>query len=218
MRMRFPAGSAALATVFATSTAMADTGATPGGVDWSRVVADVDALTRRGAAVLDSPRCSPAGCITDTNTTGARPERGMRFDVQNTTNDWFGFKPTVSLVARDWGSSFRVAGDRLALVDVLRLTSSTRMVLTRVRLNDARVAPFVQVGLGQWRTDPLILPLTPRYEEVAAQVAAGVEVRVRGSWVLGLEQTGTILQRERGDKDLPSAHMWSTTLASRFDF
>lgn len=219
MRMRLTLAGAMLASLFATSTAMADPNSSArGGVDWARVLYDADQLARRGASVLDSPRCSPAGCQTDTNATAARPERDMRFDVQDTANDWFGFKPRVSLVARDWGSSFRVAGDRLALVDALRLTSSTRMVLTRVRMTNARVAPFAQVGLGQWRTDPYILPLTPRYEEIAAQAAAGVEVRVRGTWMIGLEQTVTVLHRERGDSNLPSAHMWSSTFASRVDF
>lgn len=219
MRVVLTLGVTVLATVAATSPARADTSANAsGGVDWSRIVAEIDALARRGATVLDSPRCGPAGCMTDTNATAAATDRGVRFDEPGSTKDWFGFKPSVSLVARDWGASFRVAGDRLAVVDVLRLTSSTRMVLTRVRLSDSRVAPFVQAGLGQWRTDPYLLPLSPHYQECAAQVAAGVEVRVRGSWVIGLEQTGTVLHREQGSRNLPSAHMWSSTLASRFDF
>jgi hypothetical protein len=209
---------ATLVTLLSTTSASAETGQGVRGVDWSRVITDVDALTRRGMDVLDVPRCSPAGCITETNTTAARPERGVRFDGPTTSNDWLGFKPTVSLVARDWGSSFRVAGDRLAVVDALRLTTSTRMVLARVRMTDARVAPFAQIGLGQWRTDPYLLPLTPRYEEIAAQAAVGVEVRVRRSWTVGLEQTGTVLHRQHGDSNLPSAHMWSATFASRVDF
>jgi hypothetical protein len=216
--VRLTLGAAVLASTFASSAAMADPIGAGGGVDWSRVVSDIEALTRRGADVLDSPRCTPAGCQTDTNATAARPERGLRLDGQQTANDWFGFKPTVSLVARDWGSSFRVVGDRLALIDALRLTSSTRMILARVRLTDARVAPFAQVGLGQWRTDPYILPLTPRYEEIAAQAAAGVEVRIKGTWQIALESTGTVLHREHGDANLPSAHMWSSTFASRVEF
>ena len=219
MRMRLTLAGAVIASMFASSTAMADANSSArGGVDWTRVLQDFDVVSRRGASVLDSPRCSPAGCQTDTNATAAAPERVVRFDVQDTANNWFGFKPRVSLVARDWSSSFRVTGDRLALVDAMRLTTSTRMVLARVRMTDARVAPFLQLGLGQWRTDPYILPLTPRYEEIAAQAAAGVEVRVIGTWMVGLEQTVTVLHRERGDNSLPSAHMWSSTFASRVDF
>lgn len=217
MRMRLTLAGAMLATTFA-STAMADGLSAGAGVDWSQVLVEADAFARRGAAVLDRPHCSRAGCETDTNETAAAPERAERFDVQDTASEWFGFKPRVALVARDWSSSFRVAGDRLALIDALRLTSSTRMVLTRVRMTDARVAPFVQFGLGQWRTDRTIMRFSPRYEEIAAQAGAGVEVRVRGTWMIGIEQTVTILHREQGDNSLPAARMWGATLASRVEF
>jgi hypothetical protein len=219
MRLPLTIASGLLGTMLWTSSAMADASATGGrGVDWGRVVSDVDALARRGADVLDSPRCSRAGCLTDTNATAAPPERAAVPHTSDSATSWFGFAPRTQLVARDWGSSIRVSGDRLALVDTLRLTTSTRMVLARVRLTDARVAPFVQVGVGQWRTDPYILPLTPRFEELAAQSAAGVEVRVRGSWTVGLEQSATVLHRERGSDTSISGKMWSTTLASRIDF
>jgi hypothetical protein len=108
---------------------------------------------------------------------------------------------------------------RLALVDALRLTTSTRMVLTRVRLSDeARVTPFVQVGIGQWRTDPYLLPLTPRYMEMAAQAAAGVEVRVMGSWQLALESNATMLYVEQRDPNMPASHIFSSSIASRVEF
>jgi hypothetical protein len=215
MRLKLTLAGAVLATTFATTAAIADT--TPG-TDWGRVLSDLDAVSRKGADVLDSPRCTPAGCQTDTNATAAAPERGLKLDVQDTANDLVSFRPTVSLVARDWGSSFRVAGDRLALVDALRLTSSTRMVLSRVRMSDARISPFAQVGLGQWRTDPYLLPLTPSYTELAAQAAGGVELRLRGTWQIAIETAMTVLYRERGSSDMPAPHMWSTTLASRVDF
>lgn len=220
MRSMLTFAAAALATVFATSAAAdARADATPRGVDWTRVLSDLDRVARQGADVLDSPRCSPAGCETSTNATAAAPERGFKLNVQDTANDLLAFRPAVSLVARDWNSSFRVAGDRLALIDVMRLTTSTRMVLTRVRMSDARIAPFAQVGLGQWRTDPFVLPLTPRYEEIAAQAAAGVELRLVGTWQVALETTTTMLYREQqNSRDLPAAHMWSTTFASRVDF
>lgn len=215
MRTRLYAATAVLATVFANSTAKADP--TPK-VEWTRLLSDLDEVSRKGADVLDTPRCTPAGCQTDTNATAAAPERGQKLYVQDTFNEIVGFAPRVSLVARDWGSSFKVAGDRLALVDAMRLTSSTRMVLTRVRMNDSRVSPFAQVGLGQWRTDPYLLPLTPRYMELAAQAAAGVEVRLMGTWQVALETTTTMLYREQSNKDLPAAHMWSTMFASSVSF
>jgi hypothetical protein len=214
--MRLYLATAALATVFAaSSTAKAD--AAPK-VEWTRLLSDLDEVSRKGASVLDSPRCTPAGCQTDTNATAAAPERGQKLYVQDTSNEVVAFAPRVSLVARDWGSSFRVAGDRLALVDALRLTTSTRMVLSRVRMNDSRLSPFAQVGLGQWRTDPYLLPLTPRYTELAAQAAAGVEIRIMGTWQVALETTMTMLYREQGSRDMPAAHMWSTMFASSVSF
>ena len=217
MRTRFTFAAALIASMLASSVAMADSD--PKGVEWSRVLAELDTVARKGADVLDQPRCSPAGCITETNATAARPERTEKPSVQNTDNDWLGFAPKLSLVARDWGASFKVAGDRLALVDAMRLTRSTRMVLTRISTSDSRIAPFAQVGLGQWRTDPYLMPLTPRYEEIAAQAAAGVEVRIIGTWQLALESTVTMLYREqRQEGDYPATHSWSTSFASRVDF
>jgi hypothetical protein len=213
--MRLYLATAVLATVFASSAAKADPAPK---VEWTRLLSDLDVVSRKGADVLDTPRCTPAGCQTDTNATAAAPERGQKLYVQDTSNELVGFAPRISLVARDWGSSFKVAGDRLALVDALRLTSSTRMVLTRVRMNDSRVSPFAQVGLGQWRTDPYLLPLTPRYMELAAQAAGGVEVRLMGTWQVALETTMTMLYREQGSRDLPAAHMWSTMFASSVSF
>ena len=212
--LKFTAAAAiALATTFASSAAVAETN------EWAQVLSDLDAVSRKGAGVLDSPRCTPAGCQTDTNATASAPERGEKLNVQDTTNNHLvTFRPTVSLVARDWGSSFRVAGERLALVDALRLTSSTRMVLTRFRATDSRISPFVQVGLGQWRTDPFLLPLTPSYMELAAQAAGGIELRLMGSWQVALESTVTSIYRERSDASMPSPHLWSTTVASRVDF
>lgn len=220
MRSRFTFGAALVASMLASSVAMADND--PKGIEWTRVLAELDTVARQGADVLDQPRCSSAGCITETNATAARPERPERTEkpsVQNPDDQWLAFAPKLSLVARDWGTSFRVAGDRLALVDAMRLTRSTRMVLTRIRMSDSRISPFAQVGLGQWRTDPYLLPLTPRYEEIAAQAAAGVEVRIARAWRLALESTVTMLYREqRQEGDYPATHMWSTSFASRVDF
>lgn len=211
--LKFTTAAIALATSLASSAAMADTN------EWARVLSDLDAVSRKGADVLDSPRCTPAGCQTDTNATAAAPERGAKLNVQDTTNDHLvTFHPTVSLVARDWGSSFRVAGERLALVDALRLTTSTRMVLTRFRMSDSRISPFAQVGVGQWRTDPYLLPLTPGYMELAAQAAAGIDLRLTGKWQIAVESTMTTMYREHSDKSMPTPHVWSTMLASRVDF
>lgn len=215
MRLTVTLATAVLATTLAMSAKADQTPTT----DWARVLVDLDTVARKGADALDTPRCARAGCQTDTNTTAAQPERSVNFHVQNRSSQWISVTPKLSLVARDWGAAYRVAGDRLALVDSLRLTTSTRMILGSVRLSDSRIAPFAQVGLGQWRTDPFLLPLTPRYTEVAAQAAGGVEVRVMGTWLVALETTMTMLYREsRGVNDLPATKIWSTAIASRVDF
>jgi hypothetical protein len=217
MRMRLYLASAMLfATTFAASAAQADSD--PKGIDWGRVLVEADVVARKGADVLDTPRCTPSGCLTDTNATAAPPERGEKTRLQDTANEVISFKPSVALVARDWGSAYKVLGDRLALVDALRLTTSTRMVLGRVRVSDSRIAPFAQVGLGQWRTDPYLMPLTPRYTELAAQAAGGVELRLKGTWQVALESTMTMLYREQREvNDYPATRMWSTSIASRVD-
>jgi hypothetical protein len=220
MRITSTIATALVATLVATTAASTAQAEPAPSVDWAHVLGDLDALARRGADVLDSPRCSQAGCQTDTNATASAPERISATSVQTTGTAWFGLAPTFSLVARDWSSAYKVAGsgDRLALVDALRLTSSTRMVLSRVRVNDSRISPFAQVGLGQWRTDPYLLPLTARYTEIAAQAAAGVELRIIGTWQIALETTMTMLYRESRDDSMPAAQIWSSTFASRVDF
>lgn len=200
-----------VATTVATS-AKADPAA-----DWGRVLSDMDVVARKGADVLDSPRCVGPSCQLDANATAQR-EQTTSIQLQTTRNEWLGLAPKVSLVVRDWGSAYKVTGDRLALIDELRLTSSTRMLLSRVRLSDTRISPFVQVGLGQWRTDPYLLPLTARYTEIAGQATGGIEVRVVGTWQVAFETTMTGLYREQHGAGDPAASMWGTTFASRVVF
>jgi hypothetical protein len=220
MRFTSTIATSLLATLVATTAASRASAEPAPSVDWAHVLSDLDAVARRGADVLDSPRCSQAGCQTDTNATASAPERISASHVQNTGSAWFAVAPTFSLVARDWTSAYKVtgAGDRLALVDALRLTSSTRMVLARIRANDSRISPFAQVGLGQWRTDPYLLPLTARQTEIAGQVASGIEVRLIGTWQVALETTMTMLYRESRNDSMPAAQIWSSTFASRVDF
>ena len=206
---------AALIVSSAARTAEAEAGAA---VDWGRVIGDLDQVARKGADVLDTPRCSPSGCQTDTNATAAAPERVQANHVYDAGSAWLDIAPSVSLVARDWRSAYKVAGDRLALVDSLRLNSSTRMVLARVRLNSARISPFAQVGLGHWRTDPYLLPLTARYTEMAAQAAGGVEVRLVGTWQIAFETSVTSLYRETRESGMPAPQNWASTVASSVEF
>lgn len=196
---------AALAAIATTTLASVAHAAEPRGVDWMKALVDLDHLARGG----------------DKGTTTRPSNRGPVSEdpaPQNMGNAWFGVAPRVTLVARNWASSTRLAGDQLSLVDAMRLSASTRMVVGRARLSGARFTPFVQVGLGQWRTDRNYLPLTPHTVEVAGQLGGGFELRVTRSWQLAAEATATNLIREGESDGLPHTTMWSTFIASRLQF
>jgi hypothetical protein len=111
-------------------------------------------------------------------------------------NRWVGVTPHLSLVARDWSGVQALMGGHVSLTDQLRLSRSIRMVVARVRLADGRFAPFVQLGVGQWRVDTELLPMLPRDTELAMQNGAGFELRFARSWRVALEIDHTVLYRE----------------------
>lgn len=101
----------------------------------------------------------------------------------------------VSMVARDWSGAYSLSGGTM-VSDEVRLSRSSRMVLTRVRADLGRIQPYVHTGLGEWRYDPAILTLLPRNQEYAIQLAAGFEYRVAKHARLAVEADYTILCRE----------------------
>jgi hypothetical protein len=132
---------------------------------------------------------------------------------------WFGVAPKVSLVARDWGGAQRLAGGPVALTDVLRVSRSYRMVMTRIRLGEGRIVPFTQLGLGQWRVDTDFMPHLPRNVEVAAQFGGGIEMHLVKGWDLAAETDLTVLYREIHEpQQLETPRMWGTFLASRVEW
>lgn len=182
-------------------------------IDWMEKLVQIDQYARTGS---ERPPIVLPRAASD------RPVSTTEPYEQNPGNAWFGVAPRVSFVARDWGSSLRLAGDRLSLVDAMRLTQSTRMIVTRVRFGDlavSKVTPFAQVGLGQWRTDTNIMPLTPRSTEIAGQAGGGIEIQVSRKWQLALESSVTALYREqREDTSIPQTRFWSAMFASRLEF
>lgn len=177
--------------------------------DWGTFLVQADAFARGASEKPNTPAPTPA----------AQADRAPQPFEGNGGNAWFGVAPRVTLVARDWGSAYRLAGDRLSLADTLKLSSSTRMILSRARLSDTRVTPFVQLGLGQWRTDPNLLPLMPRNTELAAQFGGGVEIHVTRNWELCAESALTAIYREqREPQNLPTTKLWSAMIASRVEF
>src|SRR5690606_36254263 len=105
-------------------------------VDWSTALVDLDRFVRNGFE-------RPAAVTTGDD--ASRPARDDDPSPQSLGSAWFGVAPRMTLVARDWASSTRLAGDRLSLVDALRLSASTRMVVGRARLSGARFTPFLQL-------------------------------------------------------------------------
>lgn len=183
----------------------------PPGVDWLKAIVELDQLARGGGKEADGHKNSPARH-------SGRPTTTDDPSPQNMGNAWFGVAPRVTLVARDWASSTRLAGDRLSLVDGMRLSASTRMVVGRARLSGTRFTPFLQVGVGQWRVDPNYLPLTPRMVEIASQAGTGFEVRLSQDWQLAVETTVTTLIRDGHHETIPQTMLWSTFVASSIEF
>lgn len=195
---------AVLATTFA-STAHAEPAGT---LDWGKALVNLDAWARGNA---ETPQATPMPSL--------NRERLEQPYVQTAGNAWFGVAPSVTLVARDWASTYKIAGDRLSLVDALRLSESTRMVVSRVRLSNTRLTPFAQLGVGQWRTDTNLVPLAVRSVEVATQVGGGIELRLTRAWQLAGEATATMIIRDEREYDnLPQTKIWSSTIASRITF
>lgn len=176
-------------------------------VDWIKALVELDQLAR------GKPETPAAGHV-------HRPRPADDPSPNNMGNAWFGVAPTVSLVARDWASSTRLAGERLAFVDEVRLAASTRMVVGRVRLGTSatRFTPFLQVGVGQWRIDRKYMPLLPHTMEIASQLGTGFEMRVTRRWQLATEVSATSLLRDEGSQTLPQTLLWSALVASRLEF
>lgn len=149
-------------------------------------------------------------------------EHGERADgdVPLAERRWVGFAPRMSVVARDWGASQLLVGD-LTLTDQLRLTRSSRMVVSRVRLAEGRLVPFAQLGIGEWRVDRTLMPALPLDQQLAAQAGAGFELTVAPSFVIALEADWTLLWNDDLDpQPQPLAHgsLWGTLLATRARF
>lgn len=199
---------AAIASTTIATTAHAEE---PRGVDWLSAVTELDKMMRNGGE-RPIPVAVPR----------QQQSRSLTLDdpsPQNMGNAWFGVAPRVTLVARDWASSTRLAGDgRMNVTEQVRLSMSTRMVVSRARLSNTRFSPFLQIGIGQWRVDRNYLPLTPNTTEVASQVGTGFELRLKRSWQIAAETTATTLIREGQHNELPQTTMYSAFIASRVEF
>jgi len=132
---------------------------------------------------------------------------------------WVGAEPRLSLVARDWVGCRPLYG-ALSPSDELRPTQSSRMVVSRLRLTEGHIAPFVQVGLGEWRVDTSLFPALPRERELAAQVGFGFELSLGRGTVLAFESGWTFLEPQTSSDVLAQTHpaLFSGILAARSRF
>jgi len=130
---------------------------------------------------------------------------------------WVGSSPRWGIIARDWGGARGLLGG-LSLMDRLRPIRSRRMLVTRVRVTDGRVTPFLQMGLGQWRIDTDLMPALRRDVETAGQLGGGIEVSF-GAATIALEADDTMLYRERHDaRQVCQPNVWNSLLAARVEF
>lgn len=131
---------------------------------------------------------------------------------------WLGTSPHISFVARDWGVS-QVLWGHLTVADQLRLSRSSRMVVTRLRFAGGRLAPFAQIGVGQWRVDTSVIATLPTDVELAGQLGGGFELEIAPSAALVLQGDCTFIFPEgREPQMLSSGHLWGTLLAARAQF
>jgi hypothetical protein len=176
-------------------------------VDWSKLV---DAL-REGAHAFDHEGGFHLG-------EEERPAPPRSSSASNEDMPWVGSSPHLALIARDWGGAQRLVG-ALSLMDRLRPIRSSRMLVTRVRITDGRVMPFVQLGLGQWRIDTDLLPTLPRDVEMAGQLGGGVEIALGPRAALAIEADETMLYREHHEAQMVcDPHVWNSLLAARVEF
>jgi hypothetical protein len=147
-------------------------------------------------------------------------ERTESSEVPLAERRWVGLAPRMSLVARDWGDSQLLVGN-LTLTDQMRLTRSSRMVVSRVRLAEGRLVPFAQLGVGEWRVDRSIMPALPLDQQLAAQAGAGFELTLTPDVVVAIETDCTLLWNDDTSMQMLAiarGNLWGSLLAARARF
>jgi hypothetical protein len=184
-------------------------------------------LAPSGAAADDAMRVSvdwdKLGGVLHESASSLVPRESWHAEVPDQAHGasvprWFGTSPSLALVARDWGVSQLLWG-HLTVADQLRLSRSSRMVVSRLRLAGGRLAPFAQLGVGQWRVDTSVVPSLPSDVALAGQVGGGLEMQVSPRAAIALQGDCTLLYREgREPTSLAARPLWGTLLAARARF
>lgn len=179
-------------------------------VDFMKALVEVDHFFRTGDLESGKPKVQPKHYQHVLTLDDPSPK--------NMGNAWFGVAPKVTLVARDWSQSTKLAGDKMGFVDNVRLAQSTRMLVSRVRLAPTRFTPFMQLGMGQWRVDTRYVPGMAQKVEIAGQLGTGFEMRVSRRVQLAAEVSATTLIRYNIDDQQPQNVLYSALVASRIEF
>jgi hypothetical protein len=173
-------------------------------VEWEKLGA---LLRPEGVALTPSWRSDGDRAVVKA---AAHPESRSLFESTLARGRW-------SLVARDWDAARLLMGRLAATDEVKRGSRSKRMALLRGRLLEGPIAPFAQLGLGQWRFDP-DMPATPRKALIAGQLGIGAEYVV-ASWVsIAFEADCTVLDPGRLEASQPGKEpaAWSRSRADRW--
>ena len=124
--------------------------------------------------------------------------------------------PRGSVVVRDWHGSRHLFGDQALVVDELRPTASTRMLVGRL-VTGSRLRVFVQAGVGEWRIDRVMFPGTLSYSELAAQVGTGFELRLSSRLRVATEGQYAMLDKDlHTDGVAPSIFAFVVAIDGRF--
>lgn len=97
-----------------------------------------------------------------------------------------------SLIARDWNEARPLVGPPTAS-DEVKTWRSRRMVLMRVKPTRGPLAPFAQIGLGQWRIDPNA-PTSPHVSLTAGQLGIGIAYALGSSVSIVVQADCTLLE------------------------
>lgn len=127
---------------------------------------------------------------TESKTTAERPTAQEDADRPS----FMDLLPNAALVARDWRGSTKLAGQRTMLVDELRPTASSRMLVARIATG-GRFTTFGQLGVGEWRIDTAMFPNARAYSEIAGQAGAGFELTLAPGVRVAGEVQYTLLSR-----------------------
>ena len=99
----------------------------------------------------------------------------------------------------------------------MRPSASNRLLLARVAA-PTRLAPFAQVGAGEWRIDPVMFPAFPRYGAFCGQLGAGVELAVTKRLSVAGEAEYTFLYGASPWADVSTPRVLSAIVAAHATF